>query len=778
MNLQPVNELYNILQFGFKVFPLRAGTKADQLLRSWKAEATADRAKIDEWARRWPGCNWGIATGETVLCDPYNPRAVPDKLLVIDCDGQDAYDWFVGRYPQLRNTLSVDSGRDDGGGHVYLWAPPSCELTIASHILLPADAPQDLKIDVRCEGGYVVAPGSIHPSGRRYRIRSESWQGDDDDLSYEIVIQYAPAEWFDGRDAKHLLVGASLDRPQPVVSATPVVAPDGDYSEQDWLKYYNRAAEQIVEDVATCADGEGHEVLWDAACRLYELTQPWQADPACLLQNAVQRWSFRKGGRGLRAVLADLQMVCRDASKKVTRVDPRTILYSCRAGEDGIELCKADEDLIIQGCRKAAASPALTTAPTAEPATKSSDELDLTRDKKGRVERTSSNLFEILEHDTRLGHLAYNESAELMIWRVAPSEFPEWQGRAPRDTDFDEINLLIEKYHNQEWPFEKLCRTLLAIAQRRPYNAFLEDIQSHEWDHKDRLSHAAAAYFGAEDTEYNNEILRRWLIGLCARQYATFKNPVKMDYVLLLQGPQGCGKTSGLEALAGTGFCKATALEPSNKDSIMALHSAPVVVFDELGGRQRRDIEAVKNFITTEIDVFRKPYARVIDSIPRRCALAATTNEDAPLLDATGNRRWWIQKCGRIDVEGLKTDRAQILAQALAEYKAWMNHDIGARPWWFQVEDESLSQAATLQQNQAVQTDEIENEVIECVNTMLTTRSSITIREIVEDVYRPENTEKTLELVQKNKHIIATILKVRCGLESYRTSKGMRWKKE
>jgi len=105
---------------------------------------------VRAWFRRWPNANLGIVTGKI------------SGLAVIDVDprhgGAEALAALESTYAPLPPTASVFTG--GGGRHLYFSCPVE---PLRSRVAL---APG---VDLRAEGGLVVAPPSIHSSGGRYR---------------------------------------------------------------------------------------------------------------------------------------------------------------------------------------------------------------------------------------------------------------------------------------------------------------------------------------------------------------------------------------------------------------------------------------------------------------------------------------------------------------------------------------------------------------------------------------------------------------------------------
>jgi hypothetical protein len=139
----------NYLARGWSVLPVRPRDKRP-LLR-WETLQTRRPAESDleSWFEQWPDANIGVVTGEI------------SNLVVIDIDpihgGDDSLDRLQQRYGPLPPTVEATTG--GGGRHLYFAHPG---------VLVRNRAGLMQGIDVRGDGGYVVAPPSVHPSGRPY----------------------------------------------------------------------------------------------------------------------------------------------------------------------------------------------------------------------------------------------------------------------------------------------------------------------------------------------------------------------------------------------------------------------------------------------------------------------------------------------------------------------------------------------------------------------------------------------------------------------------------
>jgi hypothetical protein len=119
----------------------------------WLNDATTNERQIREWWGQWPSANIGICTGEV------------SRLLVIDVDpiwgGEKSFESLEKQCGKLPETLRVKTG--SRGYHLYFKYPRGLQI-LSSEKLAGFSG-----IDVRGNKGYVVAPPSLHKSGRRYR---------------------------------------------------------------------------------------------------------------------------------------------------------------------------------------------------------------------------------------------------------------------------------------------------------------------------------------------------------------------------------------------------------------------------------------------------------------------------------------------------------------------------------------------------------------------------------------------------------------------------------
>jgi predicted P-loop ATPase len=155
-------------------------------------------------------------------------------------------------------------------------------------------------------------------------------------------------------------------------------------------------------------------------------------------------------------------------------------------------------------------------------------------------------------------------------------------------------------------------------------------------------------------------------------------------YMLVLEGPQGQGKSSLLAILAGgdENFSDAEIIGDGKKDQQEAVQGIWIYEIGELEGMSKHDVTAIKLFLSKRYDKARPAYGRSRVDRARRCIFIGTTNDESYLRDPTGNRRVWPVKCkGMIKLAEFARDRDQLWAEAAAIEASGEPLTIGPELW-------------------------------------------------------------------------------------------------
>jgi hypothetical protein len=137
----------HLAERGMAVFPCMPCSKAPATTHGFK-DATTDLDVVRAWWRVEPTYNIAIATGTV------------SRAFVVDVDGLDAeaeLRKLEAEHGEIPPSVEVITAR---GRHIYFKLP---EVPIRNSAGKIASG-----IDVRGDGGYVLTPPSMHPSGRRY----------------------------------------------------------------------------------------------------------------------------------------------------------------------------------------------------------------------------------------------------------------------------------------------------------------------------------------------------------------------------------------------------------------------------------------------------------------------------------------------------------------------------------------------------------------------------------------------------------------------------------
>lgn len=284
---------------------------------------------------------------------------------------------------------------------------------------------------------------------------------------------------------------------------------------------------------------------------------------------------------------------------------------------------------------------------------------------------TIDNVMVILEHDPKLaGKIALNE---FMGRPMALGELP-WDKRGFvrqwSDTDDAGVQWYLEKAYGIVGK-ERILNAVDIHMEQHKYDEVRDYLEGLTWDGKPRLDTLLTDYLGAEDGPYTRAVMRKSLTAAVARAMAP---GTKYDYMPILTGAQGIGKSTFFKRLGGKWFSDSLQTF-DGKEAAELIQGTWINELGELNGMSRAEINAVKQFLSRTDDIYRAAYGRRTDKYPRRCVFFGTTNDAEFLRDRTGNRRFWPVKVGvqepKKDVfkDLVQSEVDQIWAEALMRWR-------------------------------------------------------------------------------------------------------------
>ncbi len=175
---------------GKAVFPLRPRGKTPMTPHGLH-DARTDSAMTMAWWKQWPEANIGIPTGSD------------NGFWVLDIDGEEGENSLshlqscFGALPQSLECLT------GGGRHIYFALPEGVIIKNSASKIAPS-------LDVRGDGGYVIAPPSIHESGRAYQWSVDSL--DSPVFAPDWLLKAVVSEQNSGNKRNHEIDWADIDR--------------------------------------------------------------------------------------------------------------------------------------------------------------------------------------------------------------------------------------------------------------------------------------------------------------------------------------------------------------------------------------------------------------------------------------------------------------------------------------------------------------------------------------------------------------------------------------
>jgi phage/plasmid primase-like uncharacterized protein len=299
-----------------------------------------------------------------------------------------------------------------------------------------------------------------------------------------------------------------------------------------------------------------------------------------------------------------------------------------------------------------------------------------------------------------------------------------------------------------------VAEAIQTIARDNAFHPVRDYLDRLFWDGVTRLDIWLTRYLGAERSPYVCAVGARWLMSAVARIY---QPGCKADCALILEGPQGIGKSQALRALSHPWFADRLS-DMSSKDAAIETQGVWILELAELDGLSRAAVGTIKAFMSRTHDRIRPPYGRRAVEVPRQCVFAGTVNPGVGYLrDVTGGRRFWPVTCGTIDVAGIGQARDQLWAEARERYRSSL-------PWW--LETPQLQALAAAEQAERYQSDAWEDAI----------RGHVDGDSWVKDISVAEVFELALHLEKKDwtqidQNRVAGCL-TKLGFEKYRARNG------
>ena len=213
---------------------------------------------------------------------------------------------------------------------------------------------------------------------------------------------------------------------------------------------------------------------------------------------------------------------------------------------------------------------------------------------------------------------------------------------------------------------ELVADLLGVVSGKYRFNPVIDMLRDVKWDYTERVVPLFEILHLPTEDNLSRTLVSKWLFQCWAMAQNELKNGYGADGLLVLQGPQGIGKTSFVRKLGVRPELVKLGqyIDTHDKDTTRRCTSAWIVELGELETTLRSDLERLKAFITAERDEYRLPYGRADQIQARRTSLIATCNTERFLIDPTGSRRFWTVPVEKIDLDRLaEFDALQLWAE-------------------------------------------------------------------------------------------------------------------
>lgn len=227
---------------------------------------------------------------------------------------------------------------------------------------------------------------------------------------------------------------------------------------------------------------------------------------------------------------------------------------------------------------------------------------------------------------------------------------------------------------------DEVFNAMSRIAENNAYNPFVDLLKKNKNEKYSLINDVFNCIEINDENEENRDyyftLFTKWCINLVKMANNTIEKEYRTAGILILQGEQGCRKTTFVEKLMPIRslYKGDKSLNPEKTDSVIENTKYILVEWGEVDNTVKGDQAKLKQFITSSSDEYRSPYSRYAEKHPRLTSYVGTVNKVDFLKDETGSRRFWI-----IPVKGFNFDKLEAIDKAEfwgAVYSLWLRGDI------------------------------------------------------------------------------------------------------
>lgn len=284
----------------------------------------------------------------------------------------------------------------------------------------------------------------------------------------------------------------------------------------------------------------------------------------------------------------------------------------------------------------------------------------------GNLARTAQNVMLILENAPEFaGKLRYDMFSEKITAQGGLPWNPDAAEREITDADHSGLRVYLEKQYKLTGK-EKIADAFVTFLHRNATHAVREYLDGLAWDGVGRLDRVLIDYLGAEDTPYVRKVSRKLF---CAGAARIYRPGIKYDYLVVLIGAQGTGKSTFVRVMGVDWFTDSlTITDMRDKTAPEKLLGIWVAEIPEMDGFSKVGASTVKAFLSKLSDRFRPAYGHMVVDKPRQLIMVGTSNRKEFLTDDTGNRRFLPVDIGVVKPsKSVFTELEPVIGQIWAE---------------------------------------------------------------------------------------------------------------